>query len=108
MTDVPYIYIQFAHSCTVYVGLAQARPNNIWIASVHLVYVGLAQARPNHGVCSISSVPLLTFDNKWTKCVFKVWGDYVDNTRTVSTIILFMYVYLAVLMFFFFSFGNCH
>ena len=44
-----YSYIQFAHSFTVYVGLAQARPNNIWIASVHLVYVGLAQARPNYG-----------------------------------------------------------
>ena len=32
VTDVPYIY---KHN------------NNIWIASVHLVYVGLAQARPN-------------------------------------------------------------
>ena len=48
----------------------------------------------NHGVCSISSVPLLTFDSYviihtymhvhtfklciW--CVFEVWGDYFDNT----------------------------
>ena len=33
VTDVPYIIynIKFAHSCTVYVGLAQARPNNIII-----------------------------------------------------------------------------
>ena len=32
VTDVPYIY------------------NNIWIANVQLVYVGLAQARPNNNI----------------------------------------------------------
>ena len=52
------IIIYFAHICTVYVGLAQARPNNnIWIANVCTVYVGLAQARPNNiwiaNVCSV-------------------------------------------------------
>ena len=35
VTDVPYIY-----------------NNNIWIANVQLVYVGLAQARPNN-ICDL-------------------------------------------------------
>ena len=31
MMDIPYItHIQFAQRCTVYVGLAQARPNNFF------------------------------------------------------------------------------
>ena len=41
VTDVPYIY---------------NNKHNIWIASICLVYVGLAQARPNDYVCVLAGV----------------------------------------------------
>ena len=70
-----YIYtytIYCAHCCTVYVGLAQARPNKQF-AHECLVYVGLAQARPKYKYIYIYSTPLP---------VSRVFGVRSDQARS--------------------------